>query len=1060
MVKNFFEKKEIKKSNKKQKTSLIKNFLTNKKLKNSAKNLVFEVEHIKEEIKKKSQIFYKLCIMVIVVMMIILSYFVILVSTEPKSIAYVTNKVKEEIKKDFGDKVQFRKSYLSFTKYGTIKIIVKDVFVDYSDDVQTKINDNSANKNFAKDQITIPRIDLEFSILDLLLKNYTPKKIKISEADFVVDQEKINNLIASEDRALSVEEKKYKDKISLSQFFNFLKEKKIMLNSIELSEVKISFYQKNQNQSNQNLEDLMPLSADFLKQKEILIKQSLIKIKNYSDKIELDFDIQLKLFDSLNYLELSSSCLFKSKGDLTCRANIENLAPQSISKICTKLDFLNQIDAKFSVFSNFFISDKGFENASFKVTSNYGSFDIEDYFSERIYFSDLSLDIFYDKNQDLLKVPNISSFFLLHDDLDKSDPNSKTLKAPFKMSLEMKNIHDNKSLKSDYFISLQDVAVNEVKKLWPVFLEDKPIRSWVINHLKDGMVKNASTKFSLQNQNNKTSLSSLSAEVEIDNSNLNYSEDFPLISNLKAKAFFSKNDMKIEINDGNVLGSKIYDSKVLIEDFFAKDVILKIIAKSQGHASDSLKHASNSKDFNKKIEKYLNGDSENTINVFIPLSDKLSIENSFIEVNSDIKNLKNEFLQGDLKIAVKKDFGDKNFIAKSNLTKSEISIDKFDIFKKKNDDANLDLLIEIKGEKILLKNIKLTKREQQFTGKKIKFINSSIIGNIEAMMNPFKINNLNIVNKNFGKNSYKLSYQSDKNGFKDNLSISAKYLDLSKFIKNFSSPNKNQNNEISLNINAKINHLYLANNKSLNNFSLSLKCLKNICFRGGVYAVFNEKKFINLRIFKNLKENFSNLVGRISDVGYLAEAFGISNVIADGDVEFEVKNYQKNKKPLFSGSIDLKGNITIFENNNFKKLSSDSLFSSIKDKIFSNNKTTFAAAKIDFEYFNSLIKVNSMIANNYKIGLTAQGYYNLNNNSFYFKGMIVPAFAINNLFGIGKIPLIGSVINKTLTGGEGGGLFGIRYQYYKNKNQKESKFETSKISSFVPTTIKNLFDFI
>jgi hypothetical protein len=73
--------------------------------------------------------------------------------------------------------------------------------------------------------------------------------------------------------------------------------------------------------------------------------------------------------------------------------------------------------------------------------------------------------------------------------------------------------------------------------------------------------------------------------------------------------------------------------------------------------------------------------------------------------------------------------------------------------------------------------------------------------------------------------------------------------------------------------------------------------------------------------------------------------------------------------------------------------------------------------------------------------------------------MIVPGFIINNLFGIGKIPVLGSVVG-ILTGGEGGGLFGIRYEYTKNKGDKEAKFETSKVSSFVPTTIKSLFDLI
>ena len=98
-----------------------------------------------------------------------------------------------------------------------------------------------------------------------------------------------------------------------------------------------------------------------------------------------------------------------------------------------------------------------------------------------------------------------------------------------------------------------------------------------------------------------------------------------------------------------------------------------------------------------------------------------------------------------------------------------------------------------------------------------------------------------------------------------------------------------------------------------------------------------------------------------------------------------------------------------------------------------------------------------MAASNYKIGLTAKGFYNLQDKSFDFKGMIVPVFVINNLFGIGKVPIIGKVIKTVVTGEEGGGLFSIRYQYKRDKNQKEATFGTSK-SSFLPSSLSQIFE--
>ena len=72
--------------------------------------------------------------------------------------------------------------------------------------------------------------------------------------------------------------------------------------------------------------------------------------------------------------------------------------------------------------------------------------------------------------------------------------------------------------------------------------------------------------------------------------------------------------------------------------------------------------------------------------------------------------------------------------------------------------------------------------------------------------------------------------------------------------------------------------------------------------------------------------------------------------------------------------------------------------------------------------------------------------------------MIIPGFVVNSLFGIGKIPLIGGVISGILTGGEGGGVFGLKYSYVKKKGQADGVFETNKVAAFVPATIQNLFD--
>ena len=134
------------------------------------------------------------------------------------------------------------------------------------------------------------------------------------------------------------------------------------------------------------------------------------------------------------------------------------------------------------------------------------------------------------------------------------------------------------------------------------------------------------------------------------------------------------------------------------------------------------------------------------------------------------------------------------------------------------------------------------------------------------------------------------------------------------------------------------------------------------------------------------------------------------------------------------------------------------MFSQVKDKIFSSEKTTFGSINIEFSILDDELNIKSLVANNFKIGVTAKGKINLKNQAMEIRGMIVPGYIINSLFGLGKIPILGSVISGLLTGGEGGGIFSVRYEYIKKAGENEGNFSTNKVSAFVPSSITNLFE--
>ncbi len=420
--------------------------------------------------------------------------------------------------------------------------------------------------------------------------------------------------------------------------------------------------------------------------------------------------------------------------------------------------------------------------------------------------------------------------------------------------------------------------------------------------------------------------------------------------------------------------------------------------------------------------------------------------------NSKVSGIDNLYLNGDAIIDVKKDFTSNDFVSKIDLTKSSLHLKEFDVTKDDGLEGGLNFILSVLNNKISINNISLWKKNiSQISAVKI-------YGDVVFDLEPFMITKLEIKNHNFGKNDYDIFYVADKKTSKQNLNIKGKYLNLaalldSKIFSSSSSSNKFSNSQIQI----VLNDLNLLGDKKIRNLYFFLNCKNNFCFDGVANASYSKSNAISLRL-TNTQKNIANLNGTINNIGYLAEAFGISKVVSLGNAKIKAQNQMVEGKQNLSGEVKIDNPITFYESETVKKLAKDDLFSKIQDTIFSNNKTTFDSLKLDFAVNKDALTINSLIANNYKIGITAKGVVNLKSDNYAIKGMIIPGFVINNLFGIGKIPLIGGVISGVLTGGDGGGLFGIRYEYVKKAGDKEGVFTTNKVSSFLPTTIQNLFD--
>lgn len=987
-----------------------------------------EKKSAKKHGRKKVGLFYKISISLSVIFSLILLYFMILVSTKPKSIPYVTQKIELAVKEKFGNDSRLENTYLSLTRYGTLNIRITNLKIFYQ-----------LPQAIEKQELLVPRLEAEFSLLNLILLRFHPSKIKIINPEIVIGD--LQKLQQQSDQQDAVQTK------DLPLFI-------LALSSIRNEESPIKNFE---------IENAKLLVKGEKNNTEILIKKSSIRTKSKGETLQISSSNTFNFDAKKGDVDFNANCQLSRRNDLHCDLLLENFVANSISALHPALNRLDNVNATLNASASFEVQNGEMGNLFFKADSKKGSFEFLDFFSQAMNFTDLTLTGEYDKKLGILNLSEIKTDFLTAES-KQEDGQSK---AHLLMSLLVSDLNDAQGKRLDFYIRLQNAPNNEMEKFWPSVLHEHGIRQWVIDHIKNGLIENAYAKFSITKDENGSHLNNINSEIVFSGFDLEYSPEFPAITDISGTASFNKNSMKIAITDGDVLNSKISNGLVAIDDFSAPVALLKISGKSVGHAADSLSHVDHTPGFRDEIKKYLNGNSSNDFDIRIPLHEKIILKDTYIEVNSKVDGFDNEYVKGKIIVHSKKNFSSQNFVTNIDLTAAELKVKALDIEKQSNVEAGLDLVVSaINPQKISLQNILLWKKDLPKNNAKQLPILAKISGAIEFETSPFLLTRIDFKNDNFGKNNYAFSYIADKKNSLQKLVLKGQKVNLVPLLEEkFFSSSQNKN-FVNSRIKIESKNLLLLHGKSIKNFSLLANCRNNFCYNGSLSGNYGNKQFLNLSISnktqdqKNKSENFVNIDGRITDIGYLVESLGISNVVSAGDAKLTLRNKIINKKQVLEGEITINNSITIYENAAVKRLAKNNLFSQVKDKIFSNDKTIFDSLKLQFDLQDNILNIKSLIANNYKIGITAKGFVDLKNHSYEIKGMIVPGFIVNNLFGVGKIPLIGGVISGLLTGGEGGGLFGIRYKYVKKPNDKEAKFETSKISSFVPTTIKNLFDLI
>lgn len=95
------------------------------------------------------------------------------------------------------------------------------------------------------------------------------------------------------------------------------------------------------------------------------------------------------------------------------------------------------------------------------------------------------------------------------------------------------------------------------------------------------------------------------------------------------------------------------------------------------------------------------------------------------------------------------------------------------------------------------------------------------------------------------------------------------------------------------------------------------------------------------------------------------------------------------------------------------------------------------------------IQIRNGRTSGHSIGLTTQGVIDLGNDTAQLNGIVVPAFALNNL--LSNVPLLGPL----LTGGKDGGMFAVSYKLH--GPFEDLKADVNMMSAMAPGALRELF---
>ena len=845
-----------------------------------------------------------------------------------------------------------------------------------------------------------------------------------------------------------------------SNLFNIIFKKHI-INSIILKQIYIDTKSNNFTTSEKTTKNNTFLksiydTADFINKKNIPIKSIIIKdskikfddtdsninyilinLDSFKDSKTINFLTSINIDNNSKKFIANNLCKFYQDKTIECNVNIKDFTTNNFSKFYKDeyqfSDYINNIKTNFNgnVFAKF--SDYvNLDYAKFEISSKNGEINLKSVFGDKFKFKRLSANGSFRNN---FKNITIDSF-----NVDISDN-----KYDSKLSLLL-NTNENQIL---FDINIGNIDINRVNTFWPVFLDDKGIRDWVVEHISNGYIKDANAKMEFHKnvENDEFDLFKINSEVNIVGAKLDIYETIPVIENVNAKAIFTENDMNIYVNSANFYNTKLKNGLVY-SDFKAKRSILDIKTESIGNANELFYFIDkNSKDkIDENVKKFLNGQAKSNINVKVNLdSDDIDLKDIYIKAKANISKNESMVLKNNLSINLEKRFNSNTFHVAADLSDTDLYFPFLNINKKQNTYQKLNFDVNIKNDsEVLIDNFKTDEKNY------INFTGNMLIKDSELV-------DLELSNIGFENNNFDFEYTLNTNVPHVNISgdlitlnnsLKESYVNLEKLFF------KESDSKLSLQLKIDINDIYYRE-KRFKNFISNVVVENGDTLNSNLSSFYGKNDSIKLLV-NSVNGGVSNFKLDVSNIGKLLYILNISNNIIGGNLKY---NGVILNDFIVKGELSVTDGFGIVEqslkdNALLAIINNDIIPRKTKKVIKSKGDINFSELRSNVEIYKDVINIKNLIIYGKLIGIdvTGDGKFYFENGKTYMNGVIIPAGIINRLFIMDKIPLL----NTILFGGENGGIFGVNYSFFRDNYDSDYEFNVNRTSVFVPGLLREL----